>query len=139
MGLDIYFFKKGFDIQRSRADTNATYTKLQAIKEELEQLEDDYESAKLFSADITHNLNEMAKAVGLYNVLWHPEKIGITVASQMILPLEKGIEELELNPDKYKAYNPPNDWGSYKDFVSFCKMVLQKCREYPEAIIEAAG
>ena len=35
MSLDIYFFKKGCDIKKSRADIDATYTKLQAIKEEL--------------------------------------------------------------------------------------------------------
>ncbi|GEM_PF-3973758 len=33
MSLDIYFFKKGFDIQKSRTDIDATYTKLHAIKE----------------------------------------------------------------------------------------------------------
>ncbi|MDR1056399.1 MAG: hypothetical protein LBL90_11415, partial [Prevotellaceae bacterium] len=108
-------------------------------KDEIERLEDDYEDAKLFSADITHNLNEMAKAVGLYEVLWHPEEIGITIASQMILPLEKGVKELEANPDKYKVYNPSNGCGNYEGFVSFCKSVLQKCREYPDAVIEAAG
>mgnify|MGYP001045486760 CR=1 FL=1 len=42
MSLDIYFFKNGFDIQKSRADIDATYTKLQVVKEELEQLEYDY-------------------------------------------------------------------------------------------------
>lgn len=139
MGLDIFFYKAGVDIQKNKDDISDAYRRLQVIKDEIEQLEGDYESTELFSGGITHNLNEMAKAVGLYDVLWHPEKIGITVASQMILPLEEGLEELELNPDKYKAYNPPNGWGSYKDFVSFCKMVLQKCRQYPEAIIEAAG
>ncbi|MDR0605292.1 MAG: hypothetical protein LBG80_13400 [Bacteroidales bacterium] len=80
MSLDIYFFKNGFDIQKSRADMDSTYTKLQAIK-----------------------------------------------------------TELEANPDKYKAYNPPNGWGSYENFVSFCKSVLQKCSEYPDAVIEARG
>ena len=137
MSLDIYFFKKGFDIQKSRADIDAAYTKLQAVKAELEQLEDDYDDAKLSSHDITHNLNKMATAVGLYEVLWRPEEIGITIASQMIEPLEKGLKELEANPDKYKAYNPPNGWGNYEGFVSFCKSVLQKCREYPDAVIEA--
>ncbi len=35
MSLDIYLFKNGFDIQKSRADIAATYTKLQVIKDEL--------------------------------------------------------------------------------------------------------
>lgn len=86
MSLDIYLFKNGFDIQKSRADIDATYTKLQAVKEELEQLEDDFEEARLSSLNSTHNLNNMAKAAGLYQVLWRPEEIGISTASQIIAP-----------------------------------------------------
>ena len=83
----------------------------------MEQLEDDFEEAKLSTLNITHNLNNMAKAVGLYEVLWRPEEIEITTASQMIAPLEKAIEELVANPEKYKVFNPPNGFGSYKDFI----------------------
>jgi hypothetical protein len=139
MSLDIYFFKKGFDIQKSRDDIDATYTRLQVIKEELERLEDDYEEAKLSSLNITHNLSEMAREVKLYEVLWSPEEIGITTASQMIPLLEKEIIELEADPNKYKAFNPPNGYGSYENFVSFCKSVLGKCHEYPDAVIEASA
>lgn len=138
MSLDIYFFKKGFDIQKSRADIDTTYTKLQAIKEELERLEDAYDEAKLSSINITHNLNKMAKAAGLYEVLWKPEEIGITTASQMISLLEKGIKELEVNPNKYKALNPHNGFGRYEDFVDFCRSVLDNCHKYPDAVIEAS-
>jgi hypothetical protein len=80
----------------------------------------------------------MAKAVGLYDVLWNPEEIGIITASQMIQPLEKRIKELEASPDKYKKINPPNGFGNYENFVDFCKSVLWKCREYPDAVIEAS-
>ncbi|KAA6331536.1 hypothetical protein EZS27_019865 [termite gut metagenome] len=139
MSLDLYFFKKGFDIQKSRADIDATYTKLQAAKAQLEDLEDAYDEAKLSSLNITHNLNKMAKEVGLYEVLWKPEIIGITIASQMIPFLEKGLKELEANLDKYKAFNPPNGFGSYEDFVGFCKSVLHNCHEYPDAVIEASA
>lgn len=139
MSLDIYLFKNGFDTQKSRADIDATYTKLQAVKEELEQLKDDFEEARLSSLNITHNLNNMAKAAGLYEVLWRPEEIGITTASQMITPLEKGLEKLVANPDKYKTLNPPNGYGSYDDFVSFCRSLLDNCRKYPDAVIEASA
>lgn len=105
----------------------------------MERLEDYYEEVRLASYNVTHNLNKMAEAVGLYQVLWSPEEIGITTASQMIEPLEKGIKELTANPEKYKAYNPPNGWGNYDIFVSFCKSVLRTCQETPDAVIEAAG
>lgn len=138
MSLHIQLFKKGFDIHKSRADIDAAYSKLQAIKEELEQLEAEYEESKLFSRNITHNLNSMAEAVGLYDVLWNPESIGISTASQLIPLLEKGIVELKANPDKYKAFNPPNKYGNYEDLVDFCKTVLQNCLENPDAVIEVS-
>jgi hypothetical protein len=111
---------------------------LQAIKEKLEELEDDYGEAKLSSRNITQNLNKMAKEVGLYEVLWSPEEVGITTVSPMIPILEKGLKELEANPYKYKVFNPPSGFGSYEDFVFFCKSVLHKCYEYPDATIEAS-
>jgi chromosome segregation ATPase len=127
MSLEIHFFRNNVDFQKTRKNIDTLQEKLRSIQDKIEQLEDDYEDAKLSAFNITHNFNEMAKAVGLYEVLWHSEEIAITVVSQMILPLEKGIKELELNPDKDKAYNPPNGWGSYEDFVRFCKSVLQTC------------
>lgn len=138
MSLEIQLFKKGFEIQKSRADIDAAYSKLQAMKEALEQLEDEYEDSKLFSRNITHNLNKMAKEAGLYDVLWNPESIGITTASQLIPFLEKGIKELIANPDKYKAFNPPNNYGNYDNLIDFCKTVLHNCRENPDAVIEVS-
>lgn len=136
MSLDIQLFKKGFDIQKSRADIDAAYSKLQTIKDTLERLEAEYDDSKLFSHNITHNLNTMADAAGLYDVLWNPESKGITTASQLIPFLERGIKELIANPDKYKAFTPPNNYGNYDNLIDFCKTVLQNCRENPDAIIE---
>jgi len=99
--------------------------KLSAIQEEIEQAEDIYDDAKLADVNITHNLNKMADAVGLYEALWKPDEIGITTASQMIPFLEKGIKKLKENPEKYKAFNAPNGYGKYEDFVRFCDSVLQ--------------
>jgi hypothetical protein len=138
MGLDIYFYKTGVDIQKNRDDISDAYRRLQTIKDEMERLENDSVDADLFSIGITHNLNEMAKAIGLYKILWRPEEVGITVASQMISPLEDGIKELEVNPDKYKAYNAPNGFGNYDDLMKFCKSLLRKCRKFPDAVIEAS-
>jgi hypothetical protein len=137
MSLDLHFFKKDVDFNQIRCRIDDLYNQRRVIGEELERLEDDYEEAKLASHNVTHNLNKMAEAVGLSEILWHPEEIGITSASQMIIPIEKAIKELEANPDKYKTYNPPNGWGNFDIFVSFCKSVLRTCQENPDAVIEA--
>ncbi|WP_286861656.1 hypothetical protein [Proteiniphilum sp. UBA5510] len=139
MSLDLYFFKKDVDFQDIRNKIDDLHNKLRDIQDEIERHEDKYDNALLSSINITHNLHVMAKEVGLYEVLWHPERKEITSASQMVTPLEKGIEKLEANPDKYKTFNPPNGWGNYEYFVSFCKSVLQKCHEYPDAVVESAG
>ena len=137
MSLDLHFFKKDVDFHQIRRSLDDLNEKRQAIKDEIERLEDEYEDAKLSSHNITHDLNKMAEAVGLYKILWYPEEIGITSASQMIVPIEKAIKELEANPDKYKTYNPPNGWGNFDIFVGFCKSVLRTCQENPDAVIEA--
>jgi len=139
MGLDLYFFKKDVNIQEVRDNISNLYDKLRLIQEEIEQLEDIYDDAKLADVHITHNLSEMADAVGLCKVLWEPDEIGITTASQMIPFLEKGIEELRKNPEKYKALNAPNGYGTYDDLVKFCDSVLRWCKKYPDAVIEANG
>ncbi|MDR2918804.1 MAG: hypothetical protein LBV72_05515 [Tannerella sp.] len=138
MSLDIHLFKDNIDFRKIRKDIDILYEKRRNIQDELEQLEDEYSDAELSAFNITHNLGKMAQEVGLYDVLWNSEEIGITIASQMILPLEEGINELEKNPNKYKAFDAPNGWGRYEDFLEFCKSILQKCREYPEAIIEVS-
>ncbi|MCL2327743.1 MAG: hypothetical protein FWC39_04430 [Bacteroidetes bacterium] len=138
MGLDLHFFKNGVNIQKIREDIDSLYTKRRAIEDEIEQLEDARTDAELASLAITHNLNKMAEAVGLYEVLWRPEEIGITSAHQMIAPLEKGIGKLETSPEKYKTFNPSNGWGTYDDLLRFCKSTLDYCRQYPDAVIEAS-
>ncbi len=140
MGLDLFILKSNVDIQKIRNDIDSLYAcaKRRAIDEEIERLEDARTDADLASFGITHNLNKMAEAAGLYEVLWKPEKIGITLAHQMIAPLEKGIKELAANPQKYKTFDSPNGYGNYDDLLHFCQSTLDCCRQYPNAVIEAS-
>ena len=75
----------------------------------------------------------------MYEVLWRSEEVGITNASQMIAPLENAIDEMVAYQDKLKAFNPLNGYGNYEAFVCFCRSVLDNCREYPDAVIEASA
>lgn len=38
----------------------------------------------VFSSNITHNLNAMAEAAGIYRQIWRPEEIGIKTAVELI-------------------------------------------------------
>jgi len=92
----------------------------------------------VFEANITHNLAAMAEKAGIYKVLWHPDEFGFTHAEQIIMALRLGIAKLVANPDKYKAFNAPNGWGTYDHFVSFVKEYLQACINSPNAEIRVS-
>lgn len=91
-----------------------------------------------FSSNITHNLGVMAEAAGIYRHLWRPEEVGITRASQLIAPLESGLRLLRECPEKFKAYNPMNGWGSYEVLVRFVESYLAACREHPDAEVSVS-
>ena len=91
-----------------------------------------------YTANITHNLGEMAEKAGIYYHLWRPEEIGIATAKELIEPLEEGLNKLKDNPTYYKQFNSPNGWGVYENFVPFVEKYLEACKEYPNSIIEVS-
>jgi len=86
----------------------------------------------------THNLTTMAEAVGLYEPLWHPERLNIIKAKELIKPLKKGIRELKFNPAKFKKLEPDNKWGTYDDFVPWLVELFKACVRYPNTIIKVS-
>jgi hypothetical protein len=97
-----------------------------------------YEDDEVYSANITHNLNTMAEAAGIYECLWRPEEIGITLAAQLIDPLSHGLQELCRDPERFLPLNPPNGWGDYEGLVKFVEKYLLACIKYPEATVEVS-
>jgi hypothetical protein len=95
------------------------------------------ETYKVYSANITHNLGQMANEAGIYKHLWRPEEIGITKASELIESLTIGLNKLKFDKEKYKVFNPDNGWGSYEGLVSFVENYLNACKKYPDAEIYA--
>jgi len=95
----------------------------------------DEDDARVYSANITHNLTRMAFEAGIYQHLWRPDEIGITTAAQLIEPLRVGLELLKSDPDRFRVFNPPNGWGDYEGLVSFVERYLAACEEYPDASV----
>jgi hypothetical protein len=93
-------------------------------------------SKSVYSANITHNLSKMASEAGIYQALWRPEEEGYYQASDLIEPLTKGLALLTANPEKFKAFNSPNGWGIYENFVPFVAKYLEACVAHPNANIE---
>ncbi len=92
----------------------------------------------VYSSNITHNLNKMADAAGIYKALWYPGEIGITKAEQLIAPLTDGLAALKADPEKFEQFNAPNGWGLYKHFVPFVEEYLAACIENPSATIRVS-
>jgi len=94
-------------------------------------------NGELFSANITHNLNAMAEAVGIYKPVWRPDENGIRHASDLIDILETGIAKMKADPAKFKEMDPENGWGSYDNFLPWLESYLEACKKYPKAVIGA--
>ena len=91
---------------------------------------------QLFTANITHNLGEMADEAGIYKHLWRPEEIGIRKAGELIAPLRQGLHKLVERPSHFKTFNAPNGWGKYEHFIPFVAEYLEACIQHPDATIE---
>lgn len=92
----------------------------------------------VYDRNITHNLGKMAGEAGIYKHLWRPEEIGITRAIELVEPLRAGLALLRSEPDRFKALNPENGWGSYDDFVEFVRAYLEACEENPDATVSVS-
>ena len=92
---------------------------------------------KIWAIAITHNLNTMAEAAGLYECMWRPEEMHITLASQMIHPLRCGIAVLKHDKEKLEKMNPENGYGSYDSLLRVAEKYLAACEENPNATVEA--
>lgn len=93
---------------------------------------------EVYSRNITHNLGRMAGAAGIYEALWRPDEHGLTTAAQLVEPLTLGLMALRDDPEKFKALNPPNGWGSYEGLVAFVADYLAACERHPTAKVEVS-
>lgn len=92
----------------------------------------------IYSANITHNLNQMASAAGIYKHLWRPEELGIKTARELIEPLRAGLALLKSDEPRFRTHDAPNGWGRYPHLVEFVTEYLAACEENPDAEIEVS-
>lgn len=99
---------------------------------------EDENGDSLYWCSITHNLTKMARTAGIYECLWRPEEIGITVAHQLIEPISKGIAFLAMYRTICEQDNPPNGWGDWGALYNFCCYYLKACAKYPLASVRVS-
>lgn len=130
----IFIRENGQNKEISHNEWNARFPDKDPVK--LHQVE--VETDEVYSANITHNLGNMANEAGIYKHLWRPDEIGITKAKELIDPLREGLHKLKSEPEKYKKFNPENGWGSYEGLISFIQNYLDACYQHPDASVEVS-
>jgi len=95
------------------------------------------ENEELFSANITHNLANMAREAGVYEYLWRPDEVGVERARELIKPLKVALKDMKKRPEHYKQFNAENGWGLYRNFVPWIERYLDACIEYPDSFVGA--
>ena len=88
---------------------------------------------EVYRGNITHNLNKMADALGVYYHLWYPDKINIKKASQLIKPLQYALKMLKLKPEVFEEYEAENGWGTIAGLKRFMTEYLTACKKYKNA------
>lgn len=127
----------------------------------------DEESRTIYSANITHNLGQMARAAGIYEALWRPaamdparkarieEQVALSnyhgaggayeiegevtiYARDLIQPLRDGLAMLQSEPERFENLNPENGWGDYRGLCEFVAGYLAACTAHPEATVRVS-
>jgi hypothetical protein len=70
------------------------------------------DDGEVYSANITHNLHQMAEAAGL--------------------------RLLESDRERFEQFNPANEWGDYDGLVRFVRNYLAACNRYPTAVVSVS-
>lgn len=137
MSLDVDLYRKRW----------TSYDEGKTLTEDLENL---------YSANVTHNLGNMADAAGIYEALWRPHRLidgynipeddheaewkfedSVTIlAEDIIEKLETGLKDLKKRPKFFQKFDSSNGWGTYERFVPFVENYLNACKEFPKAIVK---
>lgn len=82
--------------------------------------------------NITHNLSGMWRQAGVYSALYESEGLR---AKDVLPVLEEGLRLMQAQPQRFKVYDSPNGWGTYKNAVPWLSDLIVEFKKYPEGII----
>lgn len=143
MSLDVYLCEPEVDLAELKAAADLCMehgmdVASMILKAKAESQERGWDMEEYFHANITHNLNNMAGEAGVYEALWSPEEMGWSRASDILPALEKGLNLLRSDPDRFRSFSPKNGWGTYDGLVKFVESYLEACRKYPDSVIRVS-
>ena len=94
----------------------------------------DTEGDVIFRSTITRESSSLAGATGVYNHLWHADRIGVDTADQMIEPLTQALDILAKRDDQFIHMN---GFVVYTCFCEFIERYLEAATDAPTANVES--
>jgi hypothetical protein len=88
---------------------------------------------EVWQASPTYNLSPMWHSAGV------PFERGVEgkTAAEILPRLASSLAELQANPEKYRAMNPPNGWGTYEQLIDVVSGMIKAARAHPLAVVGA--
>lgn len=59
-------------------------------------------------------------------------------AGECVAVLDEAIKQMIAEPEKYKAFNAKNGWGSYDTLLPALQRLFQNFRNHPKAIVRVS-
>ena len=87
-------------------------------------------SVCVFDRNQTSNVARMWRAAGVDLSEWKDRPVG-----EVVEPLSEAVAAMKADPDKYRAMNPPNGWGSYETCLAFLESILTACRVHDRGVL----
>jgi hypothetical protein len=78
----------------------------------------------------THNTNCMANAAVPGEATWWKRLHGMTGAAGAAF-LDQIVKAMEADPARFRAMDPPNQWGNYGEFLSLLREMRDAVPEHP--------
>lgn len=129
-GSGIWIRENGSNVQISREEWNQRFPDWEPVV--VTNTEPSY---TVYHGNITHNLGKMAQEAGIYECLWRSDEHGITRAKELLDSLSKGFVLMRDNPERFRAFDSPNGWGTYDDLLQFVGNYMAACAAYPDASV----
>lgn len=94
----------------------------------------------VYHSNMTSNVSGMWDDAGIELRLYCYDREHAGDEARVVAPLlTEAIHKMEADPERYRAMEPSNGWGSYEGTLSFLRKLRDACLMYPNARIRGSN